>query len=68
MSSLARMSDEELLRRTAEARKAAHDAPKRITGAGEPGISGHGCFDRANDWMQLATEVNRRGLKQPDAT
>jgi hypothetical protein len=44
-----RMTDAELLTRTLDARRAAHDAP-------------------LNPWMQLAAEVDRRGLVQPTPT
>ena len=62
------LNNDELLLRTAEARRAAHDAPKRIQTAanGDVSITGSKAYaDRAHDWSELASEVDRRGLKQP---
>jgi hypothetical protein len=53
------MNDAELLKETAAARRAAHDAPKGDNGS-------RAWADRSNDWMRLAAEVDRRGLKQPE--
>ena len=62
------MTDEELLKATAYARLAAHEAPKNLfrnaDGSGSLGNS-RAWADRSNDWMRLADEVDRRGLKQP---
>ncbi len=69
------MTDEELLKKTLEARRAAHDAPLAEVYAenqygrptGKLKIRDHtrAYADRANEWMALAKEVDRRGLKQP---
>jgi hypothetical protein len=47
------LSDDELLLRTAMARREAHDAGKSSYAA------------TAERWMRLADEVDRRGLEQP---
>jgi dihydrodipicolinate synthase/N-acetylneuraminate lyase len=56
MTELRTLTDDELLRVTAAARRAAHDAPKAM------GNGSRAWADRANDWMRLAAEVDRRGL------
>lgn len=63
------MSDEELLKATAAARRAAHEAPKNLfrnaDGSGSLGNS-TAWADQSREWMRLADEVDRRGLKQPE--
>lgn len=69
------MTDDQLLVATLAARRAAHDAPLaeiyEINKDGKPtgvkGISNHTNTYalRAAEWMALANEVDRRGLKQP---
>lgn len=63
------MTDEELLLKTAVARRAAHDAPRRLQMTADGGATVGASMawaDRSREWMQLASEVDRRGLKQPD--
>lgn len=64
-----KMSDEELLLKTLEARQAAHDAPLnpyRLDADGHRWVDflSRAWSDRANEWMKLAAEVERRGLQQ----
>lgn len=69
------MTNGTLLTRTLEARRAAHDAPlaqiyevnKGGKPTGQKHISQHtsAWADRSREWMDLANEVDRRGLKQP---
>jgi hypothetical protein len=54
------LGDEELLRQTAVAHSRAHLAPKSIDNPSDAWAR----FSR--EWMELAREVDRRGLKQPD--
>lgn len=67
------MTDEELILKTKEAKKAAHEAPlaeitdvnKNGRPTGDKFITRHtqGYSDRANDWVKLSNECDRRGLK-----
>lgn len=62
------MSDSELLAATAEARRAAHQAPLnpyRVDHDGHRWVEpiSTAWSDRANEWMRLADECDRRGLK-----
>jgi len=64
------MTDEELLRATAIARSAAHTAllnPYRLDHDGHRWVEplSTAWADKSNEWMRLAAEVDRRGLKQP---
>lgn len=64
MSSL---SDSELLAKTLEARRAAHDAPLnpyRLDADGHRWVdpSSTAWADRSREWVALANEVDRRGL------
>lgn len=69
------LTDDELLARTKAAHQAAHDAPLaeiyEVNKGGKPTgvkhISNHvtGWADRSREWMDLANEVDRRGLQQP---
>jgi hypothetical protein len=65
------MTDEELLQATARARKAMHGVPMnpyRLDADGHRWVENTSTAwaDRSRDWMRLADEVDRRGLKQPD--
>lgn len=72
-----RLTDDELLKATAAALKAAHEAPMAMfcteNKDGKP--TGHHFLenhtrawaDRSREWMELADEVDRRGLIQPVA-
>jgi hypothetical protein len=64
------MTDSELLAATAAARKAAHDAPFSewsLDHQGHTRVFNHtyAWAERSREWMKLADEVDRRGLKQP---
>jgi hypothetical protein len=64
------MTDKELLQATLEARKAAHDAPLnpyRLDADGHKWVElrSTAWADRSREWMDLSTEVRRRGLQQP---
>lgn len=64
------MTNEDLLKATLAARRAAHDAPLnpyRLDHDKHRWVEPQSTAwsDRANDWMKLADEVDRRGLKQP---
>jgi hypothetical protein len=61
MNRINEMSDEELLAKAAEARRAAWDAPKSDTGN-----PSYAWARTSREWMTLANEIDRRGLKQPD--
>jgi len=50
-----KLSDLELLRECAAARKRAHEAKYS------------NCFDRSREFFEFAAEVERRGLSQPEA-
>lgn len=75
MSDVQQLSDDDLLRRTLAARRAAHDAPlarvSEVNKGGKPTgkrfISEHtDAWARSSrEWMRLADEVDRRGLNQP---
>lgn len=75
MTRLALLSDEALRAATADARTAAHQAPlgektdinKHGKPTGERFITNHtnGWAQRANDWVSLSDECERRGLTQP---
>lgn len=65
------MTDEELLARAKAARRAAHDAPLnpyRLDADGHrwASMDSNAWADRAREWHELANEVDRRGLKQPE--
>ena len=67
------MTNEELLAKVLEARHAAHEAPLnpyRLDHDGHRWVQhdSSAWSDRANEWMKLATEVDRRGLEQPKMT
>jgi hypothetical protein len=64
------MTDEELLAATVAARKAAHDAPfceYSLDKQGHTRLLNHtyAWSERSREWIRLADEVDRRGLKQP---
>ena len=69
------MTDEDLLNATLAARRAAHDAPfaafstenKNGKPTGKHFLDDHttAWSDRSREWMKLADEVDRRGLRQP---
>jgi hypothetical protein len=68
-----RMTDAELLTRTLDARRAAHDAPLnpyRLDANGHRWVEQQSTAyaSAAREWMQLAAEVDRRGLVQPTPT
>jgi hypothetical protein len=70
---LDRLTDAELLNRTLEARRAAHDAPLnpyRLDADGHRWVEQQSTAyaSASRDWMQLAAEVDRRGLAQPTPT
>lgn len=63
-------SDQELLISTAAARRAAHEAPlnpyrQDANGRRWVEMRSYAFADRARDWMELAREVDGRGLRQP---
>lgn len=58
--SLERLTDDQLLKQTAEARLRAHNAPKS-----DVGNTSDAWARWSNEWMRLANEVDRRGLTQP---
>lgn len=65
------MTDEELLRRTIEARMAMHNTPMnpyRLDADGHRWVEpiSKAWADTSREWMMLADEVDRRGLKQPE--
>lgn len=64
------MTDEELLRATAAARRAAHDAPMnpyRLDADGHRWVEmvSYAWADRSREWIALLNECDRRGLKRP---
>jgi hypothetical protein len=69
------LTDEKLLEATLAARRAMHDAPlatfatenKGGKPTGKHFLDNHTAAwaDRSREWMRLAAEVDRRGLKQP---
>lgn len=64
------LSDSALLGRTKEARRAAHAAPFAewsMDHRGHSAIINHtsAWATRSREWMDLANEVDRRGLPQP---
>jgi hypothetical protein len=70
---LDRMTDADLLNRTLEARRAAHDAPLnpyRLDADGHRWVEQRSTAyaTASGDWMALANEVDRRGLPQPRPT
>ena len=65
------MDDEQLLAATKAARRAAHDAPLnpyRLDANGHRWVAhdSRAWADRSREWCELANEVDRRGLKQPE--
>jgi hypothetical protein len=65
-----KMTDADLLARTHEARKAAHEAPFAewsMDHRGHSAIVNHtsAFAARSREWIELANEVDRRGLPQP---
>lgn len=67
------ISDEELLRQTAQAHRRARGAPKSVPGEAGEMLNGNSETNASDawarfsrEWMELAAEVKRRGLKQPD--
>lgn len=65
-----RLTDADLLTKTLAARLAAHGAPLnpfRLDADGHRwvAIGSIAWASRARDWMELASEVDRRGLSQP---
>lgn len=64
------LSDDQLLVNTAEARRMAHDAPKNLhmNADGSASLGNSTAWARwSREWASLANEVDRRGLKQPEA-
>lgn len=56
-------ADDDLLKQTAQARYDAHTAQKATPGGFKTAWS-----SSSRTWMELAAEVDRRGLRQPEAT
>lgn len=62
------MTNEQLLKATAHARRLAHDAPRNLfrNADGSASLGNSNAWARwSAEWCRLANEVDRRGLQQP---